>query len=733
VVCVIDDGIQSTHPDIAPNLWVNEAEIPNNGIDDDDNGFVDDYRGWDTGANTDAVYDGGGHGTPVAGIVGAKGNNGIGVSGVNWDVKLMIVQGGTGVESEVLEAYSYPLTMRLMYNESNGEEGAFVVSTNASWGVDFGQPADAPLWCAFYDELGEAGILSCGATINGNQNVDVVGDLPTACPSEYLISVTNMNRNDIKVTGAGYGLETIDLGAFGQDTWTTNGFGGYSGFGGTSGATPHVSGIIALMYSLPCPELMSLAQADPAAAAALVRDAIFEGVDPNESLEGITTTGGRLNAFNTAQLLLSTCGPCPPPYGISISGITDMDAIIDYTVSDSTLSAMMQIRPVGTTEWTTIDNLSNPHTLTGLLACTEYEFQLMSSCASEMSDWSPTFSFQTDGCCENPELFEVVNIENELITVSWSSVLAADFYNLQIAVEGTENWISYPETSGTILDINGLNACTDYEIQIQVSCDGVLVPWSESIFVTTTGCGACTDLTYCEMDGGNTEEEWISSVTIDGTSNESSAGPDAYENFTVDGSFMELALSGEYEIELAPDFAGTSYSEGFAVYIDFNQDGVFSTSEEVFNSDPSSSAATGTIVIADDALLGLTRMRVIMAYNATPDDPCDLNSQWGETEDYCVTIIGPLGLNELDGLDQWTLRPNPATAELQIDLQWMETASVIEVALIDLRGQVIRKEQYNPASGALLTWDISALADGVYMIRLQDKNGQQAVKRLIKQ
>ena len=138
VVCVIDDGVNLNHPDMAANLWKNYGEIENNGIDDDGNGFIDDYHGWDTGSNSDAVGDGGGHGTPVAGIVGAVGNNGVGVAGVNWDVKLMIVQGGTGIESEVLEAYSYPLVARKAYNETDGEEGAFVVSTNASWGIDQG-------------------------------------------------------------------------------------------------------------------------------------------------------------------------------------------------------------------------------------------------------------------------------------------------------------------------------------------------------------------------------------------------------------------------------------------------------------------------------------------------------------------------------------------------------------------------------------------------------------------
>ncbi|RDK85326.1 S8 family peptidase [Marinirhabdus gelatinilytica] len=307
VAAALDDGIDLNHQDFEDNLWTNEAEIPDNGIDDDGNGYTDDYLGWSIVTNSDNIS-GGGHGTPVAGIIGAKGNNGVGVSGVNWDVKVMVIKNNFNTnEAQVIEAYSYALEARMLYNSSNGAEGAFVVSTNASWGVDFGDPADAPLWCALYDTLGENGILSCGATINGNFNVDNVGDLPTACPSEYLITVTNMDISDMKVTNAGYGAETIDLGAHGAGAYTTSNGNGYGGFGGTSGATPHVTGAIALLYSAPCQEFADLAISNPSQAAKDVRDYIFAGVDPNPSLEGITTTGGRLNLNNSLQGLMGDC------------------------------------------------------------------------------------------------------------------------------------------------------------------------------------------------------------------------------------------------------------------------------------------------------------------------------------------------------------------------------------------------------------------------------------------
>jgi hypothetical protein len=148
----------------------------------------------------------GGHGINVAGMVGATGNNGVGVVGVNWNVKLMTVTyGNINDEANVIEAYTYPLTMRQLYQQSGGAQGAFVVATNSSWGINNGDPADAPLWCAFYDTLGTYGILSAGATANAQINVDVDGDLPTACSSDYLLSVTATNSDDVR-TFSGYGL-----------------------------------------------------------------------------------------------------------------------------------------------------------------------------------------------------------------------------------------------------------------------------------------------------------------------------------------------------------------------------------------------------------------------------------------------------------------------------------------------------------------------------------------------
>lgn len=322
VVCVLEGGgANYNHVDLIANHWTNTAEIAGNGIDDDGNGFIDDVNGWNSGSNNDNVA-AGGHGTAVSGMIGAKGNNNNGGAGVNWDVKIMQVDMAGLTESNVIAAYNYPYTMRNIYNTTNGAEGAFVVATNASWGIDNANPASYPVWCAYYDDLGAVGILNCGATANNNVNVDVVGDMPTGCSSDYMVAVTATNSSDQR-TFSGYGATSIDLGAPGESVFLPSGTTGYSSTSGTSFASPCVAGAIALVYSAPCPDLAALALSNPQLAADMVRGYIYDGVDPVTQLSTETVTGGRLNVKNAIDLALAGCGPLNPCVPVGLTATTD--------------------------------------------------------------------------------------------------------------------------------------------------------------------------------------------------------------------------------------------------------------------------------------------------------------------------------------------------------------------------------------------------------------------------
>ncbi len=302
VLAIIDNGADLTHEDLV--FWKNYAEIPDNGIDDDNNGYVDDYDGWNAYNHNGEVPIGNGHGTHVCGIAGAHGNNEIGVTGVNWNVQILPIAGSSTTESVVVEALSYMYVIREQYDQTDGAEGAFVVADNCSFGVDHGDPADYPIWEAMYDSVGRLGILSEAATANANWDIDMEGDVPTAFTTDYMISVTNTNKYDQKAS-AGYGLTTIDLGAPGTSILSTVNNSLYNYKSGTSMATPHVTGAVGLMFAAADSAFISFYKEDPAAGALLIKQYILEGVDLLDDLEGKTVSGGRLNVYNSIQLLLN--------------------------------------------------------------------------------------------------------------------------------------------------------------------------------------------------------------------------------------------------------------------------------------------------------------------------------------------------------------------------------------------------------------------------------------------
>ncbi len=293
VIAIVDDGFDLAHVDLW--FWKNWMEIPNNGIDDDQNGYVDDFDGWNSISNSGTLPVSN-HGTEMCGIAAARGNNGLGITGINWNTKILPVK-GVGTEAQVVAAYSYVLEQRIRYNQTQGSEGAFVVVCNSSFGINNGKPENFPIWCAMYDTMGQYGILNVAATTNSMVNVDVVGDIPTTCPSPYLISVTNTNHAD--QLGGGYGLENIDLAAPGTGVLTTFSFNTYNTANGTSPSAPHVSGAIALLYSLACHTLAEAARTQPSQTALTVRQLVLAGVDTLPQLADKVASGGRLNIYNT--------------------------------------------------------------------------------------------------------------------------------------------------------------------------------------------------------------------------------------------------------------------------------------------------------------------------------------------------------------------------------------------------------------------------------------------------
>jgi subtilisin family serine protease len=285
VVGVVDTGIDYTHSDLAANIWINPGEIVGNGIDDDGNGFIDDVYGYDFVNNDSNPMDDNGHGTHVSGTIAAVGNNSRGVSGVNWSASLMALKfldsTGSGYISDAVRAINYATMMRNQYNVN-------LRVLNNSWGGGGYSSALAAAIAA----SNNAGILFVAAAGNSTANNDASAQYPANYTAASVISVAASDQNDQLASFSNYGAKTVDLAAPGVSIYSTLPNNRYGTYSGTSMATPHVAGVAALAWAY-----------NPDATVAEVRNAILQGVDKISSLTGKVASGGRLNAYNTLQLL----------------------------------------------------------------------------------------------------------------------------------------------------------------------------------------------------------------------------------------------------------------------------------------------------------------------------------------------------------------------------------------------------------------------------------------------
>ena len=703
VIAVVDDGIDLNHEDLQANLWKNHKEIPNNGIDDDNNGYIDDFHGWNVITNSDDVdntsISSASHGTEVSGVIGAVGNNGIGLAGINWSIQIMTISPfGIGMDTEAtaIEAYSYILTMRRAYNESNGSKGAYIVATNSSWGVDGQMEADAPLWCEFYNLMGAEGIISTVATVNQDINIDVEGDLPTTCSSPFLIGVTNTNNRDRRIL-AGYGPVSVDIAAPAENIpillqnsqylyqdFNTNGK-------GTSYAAPQVAGVIGLLYASPCTNFSRIAQQDPARTALLAKEYIFNGVEIQENLVGVTVTGGRLNANNSLQLLMADCGACPSPTDVHLSSTTSSILTIDWFI-DNTINTTLRYRIAGQFAWTTIPNLKAPYSIEGLLSCTDYEVQLAGQCEGESLSFTPSFVHTTEGCCEAPTNIETTLINESSIGILWNPIVDANTYEVQWLNEST-SMLNSAFVANPSYTIPGLNACTSYQVRVRPNCSNRTTSFSDNIIIQTKGCGTCTDATYCPSLGENAEFEWITNVRVNDLNN-SSVSNDGYGDFT--NLSTTLQTFETYDIGINVGYDSHVFDEFFKIWIDYNQDGQFDENIELaYNSGEAAiNGVTGQITIPGDAIPGNTRMRVAIksAQNNTTLSPTPCETiDFGEVEDYCVNIIS----GTFNCVPPSISSSTPNTTSILLNLTDVESATSYKVQYKPIGTSVWQEQEFD--------------------------------------
>jgi len=297
IIAVIDTGIDYNHEDLSSNIWTNPGEIPDNGIDDDGNGFIDDVCGWDFVNGDNDPMDDNSHGTHCSGTIAAAGNNGTGVVGVNWSARIMPVKfldaAASGTTTNAILAIQYATQM-----------GAGIMSN--SWGgYGYSQALKDAIAAAH-----EAGVVFVAAAGNNGSNNDLMPHYPSSYEVPNIIAVAATDYNDELALFSNYGLNSVDLGAPGVLILSTVLDNNYTYKSGTSMATPYVAGVAAL-----------LATEDPGLTNEEIKAGILNSVDLLPSLMGKTVSEGRLNAYSA---LIGPIPPLPPPEPSHIMHIGDV-------------------------------------------------------------------------------------------------------------------------------------------------------------------------------------------------------------------------------------------------------------------------------------------------------------------------------------------------------------------------------------------------------------------------
>ncbi|GGO67788.1 S8 family serine peptidase [Bowmanella pacifica] len=359
IVGVIDTGVDYTHPDLVANMWVNPGEIPGDGVDNDGNGYIDDVYGINSILDNGDPMDDHGHGSHVAGTVGAEGNNGVGVVGVSQQVSLVgckfLASDGFGSTADAIQCVDYFVALK--------NAGHNVRVLNNSWG---GGPEEQALRDAITASE-QADILFVAAAGNDTTNNDVNPHYPSNYEHDSILSVTSTNHNDGISWFSNWGLTTVDLAAPGSDILSTLPGGSYGNGSGTSMASPHVAGAAALVMSV-----------NPGLSALEVKQLLMDSGDDNADMQGKIVSGKRLNLlnaveaadptpgfrFSAAPLSTSVVAGETASYEFIVSSVADWDGSIalslEAPLADASLSAssvspgdsfMLTVPTTADTQW----------------------------------------------------------------------------------------------------------------------------------------------------------------------------------------------------------------------------------------------------------------------------------------------------------------------------------------------------------------------------------------------
>lgn len=450
IVAVIDSGVQYLHPDLTPNIWTNSLETDGNLTDDDGNGYIDDTWGWDFTNNDNIPEDDFGHGTHIAGIVGAVGNNGVGVSGVAWGVKLMTLKvmdsTGSGAISDTVEAIYYAVA-----------NGAKVINASYSYPDSCVPVAYSQAERDAIEYARQAGVLFVAAASNYSCNNDIALAYPASYNLDNVVSVAATNMSDGLAWFSDYGPGTVHLGAPGVEVLSTFYGSDYAYESGTSASAPFTCGVL------------SLIEAGGTTNYKEAREILLLSADPLASLSGYTITGGRINAYNALTFTLGASVPAPPSH-LTISSDSATLSWVDNSTIETSYTIEMKDPLVGSYAWlAALGPDANSYAIQLPMTQSEgqpYYFRVMASNANGNSAYSSEVS--TNAPPSAPYALAASALSDSIIALSWfdNSQIENGFI-VEISLDGATFTATANLAANTsYAEITGLAPSTTYYFRV---------------------------------------------------------------------------------------------------------------------------------------------------------------------------------------------------------------------------------------------------------------------------
>lgn len=560
-VGIIDEGFDYSHEDLADNAWLNPFDVAD-GVDNDGNGYIDDTRGWDFFNNDNSVFDGAGddHGTHVAGTIGAVGGNGKGVAGVNWQVTMISAKflGDTGGStSGAIKAVDYLTDLKTRH-------GLNIVASNNSWGGGGYSEAlqDAIVRAAKQNILfiAAAGNSTSNndatASYPSNYNTTLVGGNESPATYDSVVAVASITNTGALSSFSSYGSTTVDLGAPGSAITSTLPGNSYGSYSGTSMATPHVTGAVALY-----------AASHPEATGEQIRAALLASTTPTASLAGKTVTGGRLNvaAFlgvptptllsvsaSQASLPEGQSGPTPFLFQISRSGPTSGTTQVGWAVTGS-----------GATPADAADFVA------GLLPSGSVSF------APGETSKTITVEIQSDTLQESAEAFALtLSNPSDGAMLSTASATSTILNDDGVLIASNATAIAIPSSGASTPFPSSVTVAGGGNVQVasvEVTLSNLSHTWADDLDILLVGPTGAKALLMSDAGGSNP----VNGVTLTFSALATTALPDSTSlttgsyrpmDFEVGDAFSAPAPAGPYTANLSV-FNGTNPTGLWSLYV----------------------------------------------------------------------------------------------------------------------------------------------------------------------